>query len=259
MTTATSSALHTAAAEVLLDIDQGVATITLNAPDRLNALTVAMGRELVAAMDAVDADPSVGCLVVRGEGRAFCAGAHLGTLMDAGTDPAEPNNYADLRSLYQSFVRLGRVGCPTIASVRGAAVGAGMNLMLATDLRIVATDARLISGFLKRGLHPGGGHFMLLNRVAGREAAAAMAVFDEEVSGARAVQLGLAWEVVAPEDLDVRTLELARRVARDPELARAAVTSFRSETGASQMPWDVALQFERSTQMWSMRRTPTAR
>ena len=96
-------------------------------------------------------------------------------------------------TIYDSFYRLGQVRVPTVAAVRGSAVGAGMNMLLAADLRIVAQDARLLCGFLKRGMHPGGGHFVILSRLIGREAAAAMALFGEEINGDKAVELGLAW------------------------------------------------------------------
>jgi enoyl-CoA hydratase len=130
-----------------------------------------------------------------------------------------------------------------------------MNMLLATDLRIVATDARLLCGFLKRGMHPGGGHFVILSRLIGREAAAAMALFGEEVDGARAAELGLAWEAVDDDAVESRALELARRVAADPELARVAVGNFRREVAGGAVSWEVASQFERPAQMWSMRRS----
>ncbi|GHB73742.1 enoyl-CoA hydratase [Streptomyces viridiviolaceus] len=240
--------------EATLEVRDGVAVLTLDAPERYNALTLPMCGEMVEAMEEVDRTPGIGALVVRGAGKAFCSGADLSTLSDAGKDPLDASAFADLGTLYETFMRLGRVTVPTLAAVRGPAVGAGMNLMLAADLRIVARDARLISGFLKRGLHPGGGHFTLLDRVAGRELTAAMALFGEEINGEQAVRAGLAWDAVDAEQLDDRALELARRVAKDPELARAAVANFRRETGATPMSWDVALQFERTTQMWSMRR-----
>jgi enoyl-CoA hydratase len=129
-----------------------------------------------------------------------------------------------------------------------------MNMLLAADLRIVARDARLLCGFLKRGMHPGGGHFVLLSRLVGREAAAAMALFGEELDGARAVALGLAWETVDDDAVEDRARELAVRVAADPELARVAARSFRKETGPPHVSWEIATQFERPAQMWSMRR-----
>ena len=143
---------------------------------------------------------------------------------------------------------------PTIAAVRGAAVGAGLNLALATDLRIVSRTARLLPGFAQIGIHPGGGHFTLLNRVAGREAAAALGLFGEEVDGERAVALGLAW--AAYDDGDVRAAPSRSRPGwpRTPQLARRTVASFRRETVPGGMPWDVAVELERSPQMWSLRR-----
>jgi enoyl-CoA hydratase len=242
-------------AEVRLEVDDGVAVVTLDAPERRNALTPAMAAELIAAFDEADARPEVGAVVVRGVGRSFCAGGDVATLTEAGRDPAEPDAYTAMGLIYDSFYRLGQVQAPTIAAVRGSAVGAGMNLLLAADLRIVARDARLLAGFLRRGMHPGGGHFVLLSRLVGREAAAAMALFGEELDGEAAVRLGLAWETVDDDRVEDRALELAARVARDPELARVAATNFRKETGPPQVSWEVATQFERPAQMWSMRRS----
>ena len=241
--------------EVLLEIDEGVAVVTLNAPQRRNALTPAMAGELMAAFDEVDARSEVGAVVVRGVGKSFCAGGDVQTLSDAGRDPAAPDAYAGMSAIYDSFYRLGQVKAPTIAAVRGSAVGAGMNMLLATDLRIVARDARLLCGFLKRGMHPGGGHFVILSRLVGREAAAAMALFGEEVDGEGAVRLGLAWETVDDAAVEDRARELAARVAADPALARAAAGNFRKETGPPHVSWEVATQFERPAQMWSMRRS----
>ncbi len=240
--------------EVLLEVDEGVAVVTLNAPQRRNALTPAMAAEFIAVLDEVDARAEVGAVVVRGVGKSFCAGGDVATLADAGRDPAAPDAYAGMGSISDPFYRLGQVAAPTIAAVRGSAVGAGMNMLLAADLRIVARDARLLCGFLKRGIHPGGGHFVLLSRLVGREAAAAMALFGEELDGARAVELGLAWETVDDAAVEDRARELAVRVAADPELARVAVANFRKETGPPHVSWEIATQFERPAQMWSMRR-----
>ena len=241
--------------EVLLEVDEGVAVVTLNAPQRRNALTPAMAAEFIAVLDEVDARPEVGAVVVRGAGRSFCAGGDVQTLTEAGRDPAAPDAYAGMGAIYDSFYRLGQVTAPTIAAVRGSAVGAGMNMLLAADLRIVATDVRLLCGFLKRGMHPGGGHFVILSRLVGREAAAAMALFGEELDGRRAVDLGLAWETVDDAAVEDRARELAVRVAADPELARVATANFRTEIGPPHVSWEVATQFERPAQMWSMRRS----
>src|SRR3954463_13719401 len=241
--------------EVQLEVDGGVAVVTLNAPERRNALTPAMAGELIATFDEVDARDDVGALVVRAEGRSFCAGGDVQTLTEAGRDPAAPEAYAGMGAIYDSFYRLGQVTVPTIAAVRGSAVGAGMNMLLAADLRVVAKDARLLCGFLKRGMHPGGGHFVILSRLIGREAAAAMALFGEEINGEKAVELGWAWESVDDGAVEDLALELAARVAADPELARVAVGNFRREAVNGAGGWGVASQFERPAQMWSMRRS----
>jgi enoyl-CoA hydratase len=143
---------------------------------------------------------------------------------------------------------------PSIAAVRGHAVGAGVNLVLATDLRIVAETARIASGFQRIRIHPGGGHYSLLSRLAGREATAAISLFGEEIDGRRAAEMGLAWEALPETAVESRALELAHGPAADPELARATVRSFRLELGPPTIPWAAALEVERAIQMWSLRR-----
>jgi enoyl-CoA hydratase len=240
--------------EILIERDGGIATIVLNAPDRRNALTRAMARELVAACEEIDADTSVGAVVVRGAGGFFCAGGDRQTLADAGRDPATPDAWAGLGGVYRSFQRVGELDPPTVAAVRGGAVGAGMNLAFATDVRVVARDAKLISGFLPIGLHPGGGHGALLGRTGVREAAAAMALFGERIDGERAAQLGLAWTAVDDEDVEATAVDLAGRAGADPELARRTTGSLRTVLGPPALPWPAALELERASQMWSLRR-----
>jgi enoyl-CoA hydratase len=234
--------------------DDGVAMLRLNASGRRNALTVEMAEELVDACDDLDADHGVGAVVVCGEGGFFCAGGDRGTLEAAGEDPAHPGAYGGLSAVYRSFARVGVLQAPTIAAVRGGAVGAGLNLMLATDLRVVARDAKLISGFLPIGLHPGGGHGALLGRTGVREAAAAMALFGERIDGERAAELGLAWIAVDDGDVEQTALALAARAGADPELARRTAASLRTVLGPPAIPWHAALELERASQMWSMRR-----
>jgi len=247
-----------AISQVQVEVSDGVAVITLQAPERRNALTEAMARELIDVCERIDADEAIGAAVVQGSGGHFCAGAHRDVLDGAGDDPADPDAYAAIGSVYHAFQRVGRLAVPTVAAVRGAAVGAGVNLMMATDLRVVSDTVRIIAGFLRIGLHPGGGHFTLLGRTAGREATSAMALFSEEVGGQRAVELGLAWESLADDEVEARAFELARRPAKDPGLARVAVASFRSEVDPPGATWEVASQAERASQMWSLRRRALA-
>lgn len=240
--------------EVRLEVAEGVATITLNAPERRNAFVPSMVEELLAICEEVDGDESVGAVIVGAVGESFCSGAHRAVLAEAGRDPMAARSYRELGLTYQAFVRVGELQAPVIAAVRGHAVGAGVNLMLAADMRIVAESARIITGFARIGIHPGGGHFMLLGRLAGREAAAAMSLFGEEIDGRRAVELGLAWRAVPEPEVEPLALQTARLAASDPELSRAAVRSFRMELGPPSLPWTAALETERAVQMWSLRR-----
>jgi len=243
--------------DIRLDRAEGVATITLDAPDRRNALTLDMARELVAACEDIDADPSVGAVVVTG-GEFFCAGGDRQTLADAGRDPATPDAWDGIGLVYRSFARVGELEPPTVAAIRGGAVGAGVNLAFATDLRVVATDAKIVSGFLQIGLHPGGGHGVLLGRTGQREAAAAMAMFGQGIDGARAAALGLAWTALDDAEVEPAARELATAPAADPELARRVARSLRAELGPPALPWPAALDMERASQMWSMRRKDLA-
>jgi enoyl-CoA hydratase len=244
--------------DILLHRGDGVAVISLNNPRRMNAITPASADHLVEALEEVDGDVSIGVLIVRGEGGTFCSGADLSTLGSSMDDPVGDDSYNTLDRIYRAFTRLGEVGVPTIAAVRGSAVGAGLNLALAADLRIVANDARLMSGFAKIALHPGGGHFQLLVQATNREAATAMGIFSQEISGQRACELGLAWESVDDQLVDERSMAIARAAASDPALARKSVQSMRFTTPQS-VPWMAALQAERAPQLWSLRRAAQRR
>jgi enoyl-CoA hydratase len=243
---------------ILLDVDSGVALITLNAPERRNALVPEMIRCLLDVCDTVDADDSVGSAVLKADGLSFCAGAHRALLAQIGKDPARPDNYRDLELTYRAFIRVSELRVPTVAAVRGHAVGAGVNLMLATDLRVVAETAQIATGFLRIGLHPGGGHFGMLSRLSGREAAAAMSLFGQRIDGRRAVELGIAWEALPEPEVESRAIEIAQECARDPELARAMVRTFRSELGPPAVSWAIAAEMEKGPQMWSLRRSEDA-
>jgi enoyl-CoA hydratase len=188
-------------AEVLTDITDGVAVVTLDAPDRRNALTLPMVAEITAALDAVEADPGVGAIVVTGAAPAFCAGADLSHLGDSQRE--------GLLAIYEGFLRIGRSPLPSVAAVNGAAVGAGVNLALVCDVIVAGAAARIDTRFLALGLHPGGGHTWMLQRRVGPQAAAAMVLFGEVLDGARAAEVGLAWSCV-PDD---RLLDTARDLA----------------------------------------------
>jgi enoyl-CoA hydratase len=239
--------------EVGYSVTDGVAVISLEAHSRRNALGVAIAEDLIAAVERVDADDSVGALVLTG-GPTFCAGADRDVMRANSDDPSLDANYRAIETIYSSFVRVAAAKVPTVAAVRGAAIGGGLNLAMATDIRIVGHETRIVSGFSSLGLHPGGGHFVLLHSLVGREATAALGVFGDEIDGRRAVELGLAWKSVDDREVDAVALSYALRAAKDPELARRVVASMRREIAPPGLPWDAGLEVERAPQMWSFRR-----
>src|SRR6187549_3318997 len=187
------SATSPASPLVLTDIADGVGTLTLNNPDERNTLTAAMVAEILAAMDAFEADDGVGAIVVTGTPPAFCAGANLGNLAEATGD--------SLGTIYEGFLRIARSPLPTLAAVNGAAVGAGMNLALGCDVRIVADRAKLDTRFLQLGIHPGGGHTWMLRRIAGPQTTFAAVVFGEVMDGQEAERVGVVHRCVADDQL----------------------------------------------------------
>ena len=239
--------------EVLLELKEHVAVVTLNAPERRNAINPDMTRLLVKLLEEVDGNPDIGAAVIQGAGESFCAGADRRVLSARGEDP---NAHApdDSGDGYRAFMRVGEMKVPTVAAIRGYAVGAGVNLAFATDLRIVAEDARLRSGFLRIGIHPGGGHFVLLGRTAGREAVSALGLFGQDLTGRRAAEIGAAWEALPAAEVEPRALELATIAGADPELARANVKSMHLELGPPSASWPAALEMERAMQSWSLYR-----
>ena len=193
---------------VLLTVTDGVATLTLNNPDERNTLTAPMVAEILAAMDTIEGDPSIGAIVVTGTAPAFCAGANLGNLATASGQ--------SLGTIYEGFLRIARSPLPTIAAVNGAAVGAGMNLALGCDVRIAARRAKFDTRFLQIGIHPAGGHTWMLRRIAGPQNAFATVVFGEVLDGAEAERIGLVWKCVDDDQLLIEAQKMAARAASVP-------------------------------------------
>jgi enoyl-CoA hydratase len=201
---------------VTLESDGHVRTITLNVPDKLNALSWPLLDELAAAIDEVRADDDARALVVTGAGRAFCSGADLNGLFGDRTRPVEVLKDVLLR-VYGSFLRLRDLSIPTIAAVHGPAVGAGMNIALACDVIVEGPEAAFGPTFAKIGLHPGGGcTWMLTQRVGSANTAAAL-FSGELIPATEALRLGIAQELA--DDPQARAAELAATYAsREPAL-----------------------------------------
>ncbi len=198
-------------------ITDRVAVLTLSHPARRNALNIALSALLTEAVQAAADDPGVGAIVVTGEDPAFCAGGDLAELATAGV--------AQLKTVYSGFLTLAECPLPTIAAVNGAAVGAGLNLALATDLRLAGPRASFDSRFLQLGLHPGGGYTWMAQRVLGPQGAAAMTLFGETVDAAEAERIGLVYRVV--DDVVGEAVTMAARAAASRDLAIATKGTMR--------------------------------
>ena len=229
---------------VLLDVTDRVAVVTLNDPDRRNALDLGLCDDMVAAFDELEARDDVGAVVVTGAPPAFCAGAdrsHLGSSAREG-----------LLAVYEGFLRVGRSPKPTIAAVNGAAVGAGMNLALVCDLRLAGRSAKFDTRFLQLGLHPGGGHTWMFRRIAGPQAVTAAVLFGEVLSGEEAERCGLVWRCVDDDALLPAAVDMAAKAAAGPpdlvaKLKQTIVDMADVETHAA------AVERELEPQVWSVR------
>ena len=227
---------------VLLSITEGVATLTLNNPDERNTLTAPMVAEILAAMDTIEGDPSIGAIVVTGTAPAFCAGANLGNLATA--------SGSSLGTIYEGFLRIARSPLPTIAAVNGAAVGAGMNLALGCDVRIAARRAKFDTRFLQIGIHPGGGHTWMLRRITGPQTAFATVMFGEVLDGAEAERVGLVWKCVDDDQLLVEAQKMAARAASVPRPLLESVKKTIQEM-ADVVTHPEAVERELVPQLWS--------
>ena len=225
------------------EVADGVAVVTLNDPERRNALNLDMVDEIVATFDRLEADENVGAVVVTGAAPAFCAGADLSHLGSSQRD--------GLRSVYEGFLRVGRSPLPTLAAVNGAAVGAGMNLALVCDVRVAARRAKFDTRFLQLGLHPGGGHTWMFHRITGPQAVFATVVFGEVLNGEEAERVGLVWKCVDDDQLLDTAREMAGRAAAAPrELVIKTKESIRDMAGIDNH--DAAVDRELEPQLWSV-------
>ena len=204
---------------VLVHVEDRVATLTVNDPERRNAVTAEISAALRAAVDAAEADPGVHALIVTGAGKAFCAGADLSALGEATED--------GLMAIYDGFLAVANCALPTIAAVNGAAVGAGLNLALAADVRIAGRAALFDPRFQKLGIHPGGGATWMLHRAVGPQVARASLLFGMRFDAESAVRHGLALEMA--DDPVAAARELATGPAGAPrEVVLATKASMRA-------------------------------
>ncbi|MCI1033996.1 2-(1,2-epoxy-1,2-dihydrophenyl)acetyl-CoA isomerase [Raoultella terrigena] len=201
---------------ILSTVEQGVMTITLNRPDRLNSFNDLMHQQLAECLTQAERDDSVRCLLITGAGRGFCAGQDLN---DRNVDPSgpAPDLGLSVERFYNPLVRrLAALPKPVIAAVNGVAAGAGATLALGCDIVLAARSASFVMAFSRLGLVPDCGGSWFLPRVAGRARAMGLALLGEKLSAEQAAQWGMIWQLVEDAELADASLQLARHLAAQP-------------------------------------------
>ena len=243
--------------DVVVEQDGAVAVLTVSDPRRRNALSLELSERLARAVAACERDESVHSIVITGAPPAFCAGGDLGALAAAGQSGSE----ADLQRIYAGFLAVANAAVPTIAAVNGPAVGAGLNLALACDVRLVGPGALFDARFLQLGIHPGGGMTWLAQRAVGPQITAAMALFGEPLDAQDAVRTGLAYRLIgsggeprspaAHEAVVAAAVDLARRAAAAPrDLVVATKAALRAT--ATMLQHADAVDYETAPQLASL-------
>lgn len=209
--------------EVLTAVEQGVATVTLNRPEAMNAFSDDMRGTLLEHLRALAGRGDVGCVVITGAGKAFCAGGDIASmvaLQEAGDDSVVESRIAMSGRVLQQIRELPQ---PVLAAVNGAAAGAGMNLALACDIRLASSAAIFAESFVKIGLVPDWGGFQFLSRLAGSAKAMELMMTGERIDAAEAHRLGLVNKVIPAESFAAEVGEYAARLAAGPRAALAAI------------------------------------
>ena len=212
-------AVATAGPEVLYEVSEHVATLTLNRPERMNTISGPMLNQLTELLLKADRDPDVRCIILTGTGRAFCAGLNLGgaTKGSTGLEGASTSTNLDLRATPPTV--LFNLDTPTICALNGSAAGYGMDTALGCDIRIMAEGAKLAAAFTKRGIVPESGGTWLLPRLLGWSKAAEIIFTGRTLSAAQCVELGLASQAVPEAEVAATARALALEIAANAPLA----------------------------------------
>ncbi|MGC8203185.1 enoyl-CoA hydratase/isomerase family protein [Aliiroseovarius sp. PTFE2010] len=205
------------ASDITVEHKEGLAVVTLNRPDKLNALTLEMRVDVLDAFREIQTDPQTRAVLLRAEGRAFCAGADISTM---GKDDAWGDR-ARLYKAHQMILSIFNCEKPVVAAVRGPAVGIGLSMALACDVLLLSETAKLGQVFRKIGLAPDGGAAFFLQNLIGRQRATDLAFSARLVPAEEALSLGLASQVHPDDALDKAALDYAGDLAAGPTFALA--------------------------------------
>jgi len=224
--------------------DDGVATITLNRPEKLNAFAGTMREDLLDALRTCDADDACRAVVITGAGRAFCAGGDV-EFMSELRKRGDVDGFRKLLDAGRDVVmQIATMPKPVIASINGVAAGAGCNLALACDIRIASDAAKLGETFVRIGIHPDWGGTWFLPRLVGRSRAMELLMSGRMVDANEALSIGMVDRVVPAAELRVPTLQLARSLAAGPSAALGDIKRAVNASLANDLATQIALESE---------------
>jgi len=233
--------------EIIYEVSSGIATVTLNRPDKLNATTASMLALLQEKLALAAGSDAVRAVVLTGSGRGFCAGQDLGDRQVTGDSKAPADLAQSLDTLYNPIVRsITTMPKPVVAAVNGVAAGAGANLALACDIVVAARTAQFVEVFARIGLIPDAGGTWLLPRLVGRARALGVALLAEPITADQAKEWGLIWDVVDDEAFKEHVSALAENLASGPTRGYGYIKQAILEAAAPSL--DAHLDIERDIQ-----------
>jgi 2-(1,2-epoxy-1,2-dihydrophenyl)acetyl-CoA isomerase len=232
---------------ILVSQTEGIVTITLNRPDKLNAFIGHMRRDLAEALEHAGSDRSIRVVIITGAGRAFCAGGDIRFMFEL-MHRRDSEEFARILGAGRRVITTIRhMTKPVIAAINGPASGAGANLAFACDFRVASTNASFKQSFLKIGMHPDWGGTFFLPRLVTPNKACELFFLGESIDAAEALRLNLVNQVVEPEELEATTLQLAERLRSAPPLAIAAAKQAIYASEAASL--DEVLRYESEAQL----------
>lgn len=232
---------------ILVAEAEGITTITLNRPDKLNAFIGHMRRDLAEALEHAGSDRAVRVVIITGAGRAFCAGGDIAFMAELMERHDSDEFERILGAGRRVITAIRSMTKPVIAAVNGPAAGAGFNLALACDLRIASSNATFSQSFVKIGLHPDWGGSYFLPRLVSPNKACEMFFLGDPIDANEALRLNIVNQVVAPEELETATLQLAERLRAAPPIAIASAKQAIYTSGGADL--DEMLRYETEAQM----------
>jgi enoyl-CoA hydratase/carnithine racemase len=235
---------------VLVDRDGDVATLTFNDPERRNAMSRAMGEAFAREVAQVSREPGLRAVVLTGAGQAFSAGGDLGMIEEQARNGAAAPGLArrairdTMRSFYKLFLSVRDLPCPSVAAINGHAIGAGLCVALACDLRVVSRDAKVGLNFTKLGLQPGMGATWTLPRLIGAACAAELLYTSRIIGGEEAARLGMANRALPAEEVLPAARALAAEIAACAPLAVAGVKHSLERSAAASLEDQLSFEAE---------------